>query len=55
MIPLINWFLLSVLQVFEMCNAGAVVHSHGMQSCLVTMINPFSKEFRVNFYTLEIL
>lgn len=30
-----------------MRNAGAVIHSHGMESCLVTMIDPFSKEFRI--------
>ena len=33
-----------------MRNAGAVIHSHGMESCLVTMINPQAKEFRVSFY-----
>nr|XP_023905040.1 probable bifunctional methylthioribulose-1-phosphate dehydratase/enolase-phosphatase E1 [Quercus suber] len=30
-----------------MCNAGAVIHSHGIESCLVTMLNPLSKEFRI--------
>ncbi|XP_059663170.1 probable bifunctional methylthioribulose-1-phosphate dehydratase/enolase-phosphatase E1 2 isoform X2 [Cornus florida] len=35
------------LKAYEMCNAGAVIHSHGMESCLVTMISPFSKEFRI--------
>ncbi|XAR68008.1 Methylthioribulose 1-phosphate dehydratase [Bertholletia excelsa] len=35
------------LKVYEMCNAGAVIHSHGIESCLVTMIHPFSKEFRI--------
>ncbi|KAL5571148.1 hypothetical protein UlMin_020745 [Ulmus minor] len=35
------------IKVFEMCNAGAVIHSHGMEACIVTMINPFSKEFRI--------
>ncbi|KAE8075954.1 hypothetical protein FH972_014633 [Carpinus fangiana] len=35
------------LKVFEMRNAGAIIHSHGMESCLVTMINSFSKEFRI--------
>lgn len=30
-----------------MRNAGAVIHSHGMESCLITMLHPFSKEFRV--------
>ncbi|KAG0465647.1 hypothetical protein HPP92_019811 [Vanilla planifolia] len=32
---------------YQMRNAGAVIHSHGMESCLVTMINPLSKEFRI--------
>ncbi|KAL3503204.1 hypothetical protein ACH5RR_037653 [Cinchona calisaya] len=35
------------LKAYDMRNAGAVIHSHGMESCLVTMINPFSKEFRI--------
>ncbi|KAG8641379.1 probable bifunctional methylthioribulose-1-phosphate dehydratase/enolase-phosphatase E1 2 isoform X2 [Manihot esculenta] len=35
------------MKVYGMCNAGAVIHSHGMESCLVTMINPFLKEFRI--------
>ncbi|XP_042514783.1 probable bifunctional methylthioribulose-1-phosphate dehydratase/enolase-phosphatase E1 1 isoform X2 [Macadamia integrifolia] len=35
------------MKAFEMRNAGAVIHSHGMESCLVTMIQPFSKEFRI--------
>ncbi|KAL7129531.1 hypothetical protein ABFS83_13G073300 [Erythranthe nasuta] len=35
------------LKAYEMCNAGAVIHSHGMESCIVTMINPSSKEFRI--------
>ncbi|KAF7822700.1 putative bifunctional methylthioribulose-1-phosphate dehydratase/enolase-phosphatase E1 [Senna tora] len=30
-----------------MRDAGAVIHSHGIESCLVTMINPLSKEFRI--------
>lgn len=43
--------LLSYFQVYEMRDAGAVIHSHGMESCIVTMILPFSKEFRVIFCT----
>ncbi|XP_024018201.1 probable bifunctional methylthioribulose-1-phosphate dehydratase/enolase-phosphatase E1 2 isoform X2 [Morus notabilis] len=39
--------ILPFMKVFEMCNAGAVVHSLGMQSCIVTMLNPSSKEFRI--------
>ncbi|CAI9757032.1 unnamed protein product [Fraxinus pennsylvanica] len=35
------------MRAYEMCNAGAVIHSHGMESCLVTMINPLLKEFRI--------
>ncbi|XP_050371194.1 probable bifunctional methylthioribulose-1-phosphate dehydratase/enolase-phosphatase E1 1 [Argentina anserina] len=35
------------MKAYEMCNAGAVIHSHGIESCLVTMINPSSKEFRI--------
>ncbi|KAL9275280.1 putative bifunctional methylthioribulose-1-phosphate dehydratase/enolase-phosphatase E1 1 [Drosera capensis] len=35
------------LKAYQMCNAGAVIHSHGMESCVVTMINPGSKEFRI--------
>lgn len=30
-----------------MRNAGAVIHSHGIEACLVTMIHPLSKEFRI--------
>lgn len=35
-----------------MRNAGAVIHSHGMESCLATMINPHLKEFRVSYCLL---
>ena len=31
-----------------MRNAGAVIHSHGLESCLATMIDPRAKEFRVH-------
>ncbi|EXB42549.1 putative bifunctional methylthioribulose-1-phosphate dehydratase/enolase-phosphatase E1 1 [Morus notabilis] len=34
-------------KAYEMRNAGAVIHSHGIESCLVTMINPQAKEFRI--------
>ncbi|XP_052482358.1 probable bifunctional methylthioribulose-1-phosphate dehydratase/enolase-phosphatase E1 isoform X3 [Gossypium raimondii] len=30
-----------------MRDGGPVIHSHGMESCLVTMINSLSKEFRI--------
>jgi methylthioribulose 1-phosphate dehydratase/enolase-phosphatase E1 len=30
-----------------MRNAGAVIHSHGIEACLATMINPSSTEFRI--------
>ncbi|OVA00386.1 Class II aldolase/adducin N-terminal [Macleaya cordata] len=35
------------MKAYQMRNAGAVIHSHGMESCLVTMIHPRSKEFRI--------
>ncbi|XP_004488728.1 probable bifunctional methylthioribulose-1-phosphate dehydratase/enolase-phosphatase E1 [Cicer arietinum] len=35
------------MKAYEKRDAGAVIHSHGVESCLVTMINPFSKEFRI--------
>ncbi|KAL5736352.1 hypothetical protein ACOSP7_030811 [Xanthoceras sorbifolium] len=35
------------MKAYEMRDAGAVIHSHGMESCLVTMLNPMSKEFRI--------
>lgn len=35
-------------QAYQMRDAGACIHSHGMESCLVTMINPLAKEFRVS-------
>ncbi|KAJ4981552.1 hypothetical protein NE237_032389 [Protea cynaroides] len=35
------------MKAYEMRNAGAVIHSHGMESCIVTMIQSFSKEFRI--------
>ncbi|CAN4102902.1 unnamed protein product [Withania somnifera] len=35
------------MKAYEMRNAGAVIHSHGMESCLVTMLNPLAKEFRI--------
>ncbi|KAI0524593.1 hypothetical protein KFK09_003970 [Dendrobium nobile] len=38
------------MKAYQMRNAGAVIHSHGMESCLVTMINPFSKELRISAY-----
>ncbi|ESW21464.1 hypothetical protein PHAVU_005G072900 [Phaseolus vulgaris] len=34
-------------KAYEMRDAEAVFHSHGIESCLVTMINPLSKEFRI--------
>ncbi|XP_021894671.1 probable bifunctional methylthioribulose-1-phosphate dehydratase/enolase-phosphatase E1 [Carica papaya] len=34
-------------KAYEMRNAGAVIHSHGIESCLATMINPQAKEFRI--------
>ncbi|XVF44277.1 hypothetical protein PTKIN_Ptkin02bG0107300 [Pterospermum kingtungense] len=34
-------------KAYEICNAGAVIHSHGMVACLLTLINPFAKGFRI--------
>lgn len=36
-----------ISQAYDKRNAGAVIHSHGMESCLVTMMDPLAKEFRV--------
>ncbi|KAE8733618.1 putative bifunctional methylthioribulose-1-phosphate dehydratase/enolase-phosphatase E1 [Hibiscus syriacus] len=36
-----------IIQAYQMRGAGSVFHSHGIESCLVTMINPLSKEFRI--------
>ncbi|CAA6671498.1 unnamed protein product [Spirodela intermedia] len=35
------------MKAYEMRDAGAVIHSHGLESCLVTMLHPFSREFRI--------
>ncbi|KAK8706211.1 hypothetical protein V6N13_049786 [Hibiscus sabdariffa] len=35
------------MKAYHMRNAGAVIHSHGIESCLATMIDPQSKEFRI--------
>ncbi|KAF8025826.1 hypothetical protein BT93_F2606 [Corymbia citriodora subsp. variegata] len=35
------------LKIFELRNPGAAIHSHGMESCLATMLNPSAKEFRI--------
>ncbi|KAJ7550182.1 hypothetical protein O6H91_07G087100 [Diphasiastrum complanatum] len=35
------------LKAYQMRNAGAVIHSHGIAACLATMINPLAKEFRI--------
>ncbi|XP_078429261.1 haloacid dehalogenase-like hydrolase family protein [Wolffia australiana] len=35
------------MKAYEMRDAGAVIHSHGLESCLVTMLRPFSNEFRI--------
>eukprot|EP00252_Welwitschia_mirabilis_P016948 TRINITY_DN37707_c0_g1_i1.p1 TRINITY_DN37707_c0_g1~~TRINITY_DN37707_c0_g1_i1.p1 ORF type:complete len:521 (+),score=103.88 TRINITY_DN37707_c0_g1_i1:222-1784(+) len=34
------------LKAYQMRNAGAVIHSHGLEACLATMIFPSAKEFR---------
>jgi hypothetical protein len=38
---------LDVLQSYLMRGAGAVIHSHGMETCMATMLVPGAKEFRV--------
>ncbi|KAF8754826.1 hypothetical protein HU200_011443 [Digitaria exilis] len=40
--------LLCFLKAYLMRGAGAVIHSHGMETCIATMLNPGAKEFRVN-------
>jgi methylthioribulose 1-phosphate dehydratase/enolase-phosphatase E1 len=35
------------LKAYQMRNAGAVIHSHGLESCLATMIDPTATEFRI--------
>lgn len=35
------------MKTYQIRNAGACIHSHGMESCLVTMMNPTAKEFRI--------
>ncbi|KAK9056956.1 hypothetical protein SSX86_024321 [Deinandra increscens subsp. villosa] len=36
-----------IFQAYNMRNAGAVIHSHGMESCIVTMLDPLAKEFKI--------
>lgn len=52
MMPTTLKFIDFLFQAYDMRNAGAVIHSHGMESCIATMINPSSKEFRVSLRTL---
>lgn len=35
------------MKAYHMRDAGAVIHSHGIESCLATMIDPSAKEFRI--------
>lgn len=35
------------MEIYQKRNAGAIIHSHGMESCMATMIHPSSKEFRI--------
>lgn len=37
-----------VFKAYLMRGAGAVIHSHGIETCIATMLNPGAKEFRVN-------
>ncbi|TVU03801.1 hypothetical protein EJB05_50649, partial [Eragrostis curvula] len=34
-------------KAYQMRGAGAVIHSHGIETCLATMIDPGAKEFRL--------
>jgi methylthioribulose 1-phosphate dehydratase / enolase-phosphatase E1 len=43
--PLVSFF---VLKVYQMRGAGAVIHSHGIETCIASMLDPGAKEFRVN-------
>ncbi|PPD83060.1 hypothetical protein GOBAR_DD19999 [Gossypium barbadense] len=45
----IIWHCL-IKPAYDMHDGGSVIHSHGMESCLVTMINSLSKEFRIEVY-----
>ncbi|KAA3486707.1 putative bifunctional methylthioribulose-1-phosphate dehydratase/enolase-phosphatase E1 [Gossypium australe] len=45
----IIWHCL-IKPAYDMHDGGSVIHSHGMESCLVTMINSLSKEFRNEVY-----
>ncbi|KAJ8747568.1 hypothetical protein K2173_014352 [Erythroxylum novogranatense] len=40
------------MKAYQMRNAGAVIHSHGIESCLATMIDPLAKEFRITHMEL---
>ncbi|KAG8089828.1 hypothetical protein GUJ93_ZPchr0011g28551 [Zizania palustris] len=35
------------MKAYLMRGAGAVIHSHGMETCIATMLNPGAKEFRI--------
>ncbi|CAM0150165.1 unnamed protein product [Urochloa decumbens] len=35
------------MKAYLMRGAGAVIHSHGMETCIATMLNPGAKEFRM--------
>ncbi|KAF7057495.1 hypothetical protein CFC21_064752 [Triticum aestivum] len=35
------------MKSYLMRGAGAVIHSHGMETCMATMLNPGAKEFRM--------
>lgn len=37
-----------VLKAYLMRGAGAVIHSHGIETCIATMLIPGAKEFRVS-------
>ena len=43
--PLVSF---CVLKAYQMRGAGAVIHSHGIETCIASMLDPGAKEFRVN-------
>lgn len=40
-------FSFCVLKAYQMRGAGAVIHSHGIETCIASMLEPGAKEFRV--------
>ncbi|XP_054817139.1 probable bifunctional methylthioribulose-1-phosphate dehydratase/enolase-phosphatase E1 [Prosopis cineraria] len=36
------------MKIYEMRNAGAIIHSHAIEACLVSVIKPLSRDFRIS-------